>query len=134
RLSRTATTAVLLPASDFYLEMNYPPARKLIDSGVRVALSTDYNPGTSPTWDLSFIGVLARVQMKMTRAEVLAAYTMGAAWGLGLERERGALTLGKQCDFTVLDGSWGELFYSVGYHPVTAVYRRGECVVESGRS
>jgi imidazolonepropionase len=128
RLARSRTTAVLLPASDFYLKMRYPPARSLIDGGACVALSTDFNPGTSPTQDLSLVGVLARLEMKMTLAEVLCAYTLGAAAALGKGSELGSLTPGKYCDFSVLDGSWRELFYSVGHHPVQEVYRSGERV------
>lgn len=126
RLARSQSTAVLLPSSDFYLRMRYPPARELIDQGARVALSSDFNPGTSPTQDLSLVGVLARLEMKMSLAEVLAAFTVGAAWALGKSASLGSLEVGKQCDFSVLQGSWRELFYSVGHHPVRAVARAGE--------
>lgn len=131
RVARSQAAAVLLPASDFYLKMRYPPARALIDAGACVAVSTDYNPGTSPTQDLSFIGVLARLEMKMTLAEVLCAYTLGAAVALGKGAELGTLTSGKFSDFSVLDSSWRELFYSIGHHPVAEVYRSGERIAES---
>lgn len=126
KLSRSETTAVLLPASDLYLKMRYPPARELLDSGTRCALSTDFNPGTSPTQDLSLVGVLARVEMKMKLAEVLSAFTVSAAYALGLDREVGSLTHGKSCDFAMLDCSHKELFYSIGRHPVSETYRAGE--------
>ena len=122
------TTAVLLPASDFYLRMAYPRARAMLDQGVRVALSTDFNPGTSPTQDLSLVGVLARLEMRMTLAEVLVAYTLGAAFALGLQHRAGSLSVGKDCDFNVLEGSWRDLFYGVGHHPVSGVYRLGKCL------
>ncbi len=126
RLAGSPTTAVLLPASDFYLKMRYPPARQLLDEGARVALSTDFNPGTSPTQDLSLVGVLARVEMKMTLAEVLTGLTLNAAAALGRDSETGSLTLNKSCDFSVLACSTRELFYSVGRHPVTQVFKSGE--------
>lgn len=125
-LRRENVTAVLLPMADFYLKEAYPPARRLIDAGVRVALSTDYNPGTSPSQDLSTIGVLARLQMRMTLAEVLSAWTVGAAHALGRGGEQGALLPGKSCDFVCLDGNIEELFYSIGHHPITAVFRDGQ--------
>lgn len=128
RVAQSSSTAVLLPASDFYLKMCYPSARSLIDQGARVALSTDFNPGTSPTQDLSLIGVLARLEMKMSLAEVLSAFTLGGAHALGLADLAGSLTVGKQCDFAVLNGSWRELFYSVGHHPVVATYRSGNAI------
>lgn len=124
-IAKSETTAVLLPASDFYLKMRYPPARDLIDAGARVALSTDFNPGTSPTQDLSLVGVLARLEMKMSLPEVIVAMTLNAAAALGKRLERGSLSDGKQCDFITLDGSWRELFYSVGHHPVTGVWKSG---------
>lgn len=125
-LARSETTAVLLPASDLYLKMRYPPARELLDQGARCALSTDFNPGTSPTQDLSLIGVLARVEMQMKLAEVFSAFTVGAAHALGLNSEVGSLEAGKSCDFVALDCGWREMFYSVGHHPVRSTYRAGE--------
>ncbi len=130
-LAKSETTAVLLPTSDLYLKMNYPPARKLIEAGARVALATDFNPGTSPTQDISFVGVLARLQMKMSLAEVLVAYTLGAAYALGLQNELGSLEVGKVADFIVLDSNWQELFYQVGHTPVQSVWSRGKSVVEN---
>lgn len=125
-LARSETTAVLLPASDLYLKMRYPPARELLDRGACCALSTDFNPGTSPTQDLSLIGVLARVEMKMKLAEVFSAFTVGAARALGLASEVGSLESGKSCDFNTLDCGWREMFYSIGRHPLHSTYRAGE--------
>lgn len=124
-LARSQTTAVLLPASDFYLKVAYPRARDLIDQGVRVALATDFNPGTSPTQDLSLVGVLARLEMKMTQAEVIGAYTIGGAFALKREDQTGSLETGKECDLAVIDGSWRDLFYQVGHHPVHSTWRSG---------
>jgi imidazolonepropionase len=125
KLAASNTVAMLLPASDFYLRMAYPRARAMIDAGVNVALSTDFNPGTSPTQDLSFVGMLARLEMKMSLPEVIAAYTWSAAQALGAA-DRGCLSVGKLCDFISLQGSWRELFYTVGRQPVHAVYCSGE--------
>lgn len=125
RIAQSSAVAVLLPASDFYLKMCYPPARELLDAGACVAVSTDFNPGTSPTQDLNFVGVLSRLEMKMTLAEVICAFTLGSAYALGKAQEVGSLSRGKSCDFTILNGSWRELFYSVGHHPVEQVYRAG---------
>lgn len=122
KLAKMKTTAVLLPASDMYLKMRYPPARELMDGGAKVALSTDFNPGTSPTQDLSLVGVLARIEMKMTLAEVIAAFTFNAASALGFAQELGSLEPGKRADFAVFDGNWRELFYSIGHHPLSKLF------------
>lgn len=86
-LARSKTTAVLLPAADLYLRCPYPPARALIDAGAQVALATDFNPGTSPTQDLSLVGLLARLEMRMTLPEVLAAYTYNSWRALAARRK-----------------------------------------------
>lgn len=126
KLARSSTTAVLLPAADFYLQMKYPPARKMIDAGVRVALATDFNPGSSPTQEIQFVGLLSRLEMKMTLPEVIAAYTYNAACALGLEKRVGSLVSGKSCDFIVLECDWQDLFYSVGERPVSQTWRLGK--------
>jgi len=120
-LSRYPTVVNLLPGADFYLDTKYPEARKLIDAGVRVALATDYNPGSSPTQDLSFIGVLARRQMKMSLAEVWCAYTLNASRSLGVFN-KGALVKDQVADFFTSDSGPDDFFYEVGFHPVKKVY------------
>ncbi len=131
QVAKSDTTAVLLPASDFYLKMSYPPARKLIDQGACVALSTDFNPGTSPTQDLSFVGVLARIEMNMSLPEVISAWTFGAAKALEKAANLGSLEIGKLCDFSILDNGWQSLFYSVGHHPVRSVWKDGTKLFEN---
>ncbi|MFN8792008.1 MAG: imidazolonepropionase [Bdellovibrionales bacterium] len=125
-LARSGTTAVLLPAADLYLKCPYPPARKMLDAGVTVALATDFNPGTSPTQDLNLVGVLARREMRMTLDEVVFAYTEGAAKALGLEREVGRLEAAKRADFTVWDCDENELFLSIGGPKPVEVYKNGQ--------
>lgn len=113
-LAKSETTSVLLPAADLYMKCAYPPARALIDQGARVALATDFNPGSSPTQDLALVGLLARLEMKMSLAEVLAAYTWNAAAALGRQNQVGSLEVGKAADFVSTSGGWRQLFYSVG--------------------
>ncbi len=125
-LAKSETVAVCLPAADFYMKIPYPPARKLIDAGACVALATDFNPGTSPTQDLAFVGMLARLEMKMTLPEVLASYTFNAAKALGLEVLKGSLQVGKRADFVVLDGDLNDLFYQIGHFPCTEVWKTGQ--------
>lgn len=126
KLAESHVTAVLLPIADLYMKCSYPRARAMIDQGVRVALATDFNPGTAPSLDLTLVGVLARLEMKMTLPEVIAAYTVGAATALGLEKSRGSLGLGMDADFTSIDGDWSQLFYSVGSNPVANVWIQGK--------
>ena len=131
KMAASPVTATLLPASDFYLKCAYPPARKLLNSGARVALATDFNPGSCPTQDLSLVGVLARLEMNMSLPEVITAYTLGGAYALGLQKEIGSLEVGKSCDFVVLDDSYKNLFYQVGHHPVRATFNAGKQLFSS---
>ncbi|HEY8272364.1 MAG TPA: imidazolonepropionase [Pseudobdellovibrionaceae bacterium] len=129
-LANSQVTCVLLPAADLYMRCNYPPARKLLDAGARVALATDFNPGTSPTQDLSLVGLLARIEMKMTLPEVIVGYTVGASYALNLQSEVGSLELGKCADFMCIDRSWRQLFYSVGERVPVFVYKSGARIYE----
>ena len=124
-LAKSQTTAVLLPLADLYMKCAYPPARSLIDEGARVALATDYNPGTCPSQDLNSVGLLARLQMKMSLPEVLSAYTVGAAWALGLQKEVGSLEIGKSADLIGTKVEWTDLFYAAGARVISEVYVGG---------
>lgn len=126
KLAASQVTCVLLPAADLYMKCKYPPARRLIDAGARVALATDFNPGTSPTQDVNLVGLLARLEMKMSLPEVIAAYTVGASYALNLQGEVGSLELGKYADFMCTGSDWQQLFYSIGERSPTFVYQSGE--------
>lgn len=130
-LAKSEVTGVLLPTADLYTKTKYPPARAMIDAGVRVALATDFNPGTSPTQDLNLVGLLARLEMKMSLPEVIAAYTVGAAHALNLHKEVGSIEVGKSADIVGIDQEWSCLFYSVGEHVEKVVFSRGKKVFES---
>jgi imidazolonepropionase len=102
KLAKSQTVAVLLPGTAFYLKAEYAPARKLIDGGACVALSTDFNPGTCVTLNLPAIMTIAALYMKMSRAEIFSAVTYGAAKALGLESRKGTIETGKDSDIVVL--------------------------------
>jgi imidazolonepropionase len=125
-LARSSVTCVLLPASDFYIHCPYPPARQMIDKGCRVALSTDFNPGSSPTQNLQFVGLLARVQMKMSLPEVFSALTVGGAYALGYGKSRGVLAPGYDADFFVSPRDWDQFFYDLNTIPMSSVWIDGK--------
>lgn len=130
-LAKSETTCLLLPAADLYMKTKYPPARAMIDAGARVALATDYNPGSSPTQDLSLVGLLARLEMKMTLPEVIAAYTVGAAHALKLQNEVGSLEVGKSADLLSIEGDWRTLFYNVGKVEKKMIFSRGRKIFDT---
>lgn len=130
-LAASNTVANLLPATSFFLmSARYAPARRLIDAGAIVALSTDCNPGTSMTESMPMVMQLATLQMKMTVEESLTAATLNGACGLRLAHETGSIEAGKRADLVLLDApNYLHLVYHFGVNLVRRVMRDGEWVV-----
>jgi imidazolonepropionase len=106
RLARSNTVATLVPGANYFLGLDrFPPARKLIDAGVAVALATDYNPGSSPTPSMPFVLSLACTHMKMSPAEAIVAATINGAWALRLQNTKGSIEPGKDADLAVFDAA-----------------------------
>jgi imidazolonepropionase len=126
-LARSNTVANLLPATSFFLMSDrYAPARRLIDAGAIVSLSTDCNPGTSMTESMQVAIQLATLQMKMTVEESITAATLNGAQSLRLANETGSIEKGKRADFMLLDApNYLHLVYHFGVNLVTQVYRDG---------
>ncbi len=124
--------AVLLPGATFFLgEGGQAPARRLLDAGARVALSTDFNPGCSPTQNLWLMATMGCSQLRMTADEVIRAITIEAAAALGLDHEVGSLEVGKKADILILENTRrAEIPYRYGMNPVWRVYKEGKCVVK----
>jgi imidazolonepropionase len=98
------TIATLVPGANYFLGLEkFPPARKLIDAGVPVALATDYNPGSSPTASMPFVLSLACTHMKMSPAEAISAATINGAWALRLSERKGSIEPGKDADLAVFE-------------------------------
>jgi imidazolonepropionase len=129
---KRAPVAVLLPGATFFLgEGSYAPARLMLDAGVRVALSTDFNPGSSPTQNLWLMATMGCSQLRMTAEEVIRAITIEAAAALALDDQVGSLEVGKKADILILDYSRGvEVPYRYGMNPVWRVFKEGKRVVK----
>jgi imidazolonepropionase len=104
-LRRGGVVAVTLPVATLYLGQRPAPARALIDAGVAVAVATDFNPGSAPTWHLPLALTLACTLQRMTPAEALKGATLYAAKAVGLQSVVGSLEPGKAADFAVLDAA-----------------------------
>jgi imidazolonepropionase len=126
-LAKSDTVANLLPATSFFLMSDrYAPARRLIDAGAIVSLSTDCNPGSSMTESMQTAVLLATLQMKMTVEESLTAATLNGAYSLRMHEEIGSIEAGKRADFVLLDApNYLHLVYHFGVNLVTAVFRDG---------
>jgi imidazolonepropionase len=102
QLASHDTVATLVPGANYFLGLKeYPPARKLIDAGVPVAVATDYNPGTSPTLSMPMAMSLACTHMKMSPEETIAASTINGAWALRVADRKGSIEAGKDADLAL---------------------------------
>lgn len=124
------TVATLVPAANHFLGLGrFPDARSLIDSGVPVALATDYNPGTSPTTSMPFVLSLACTHMMMTPAEAIAAATINGAHALRLGERKGSLEPGKDADLAIFSvDDYREIPYWMAGNRCAAVVAAGMTV------
>ncbi|HEU5413637.1 MAG TPA: amidohydrolase family protein, partial [Candidatus Angelobacter sp.] len=127
-LAGSDTVAVLLPGANYFLgHKDYPGARRLIDSGVAVALATDFNPGTSPTPSMPFILSTACTHMRMSPAEAISATTINAACALGLQGQKGSIEPGKDADLAVFDvRDYREIAYWLAWNRCAEMVVGGE--------
>ena len=132
-MAATGVTPVLLPGTTFFLgKDDYAPARKMLDAGCQVALSTDFNPGSSTTQNLQLIWTIAALKLKMLPAEILWATTLTAARSLSLDHEIGSIEEGKQADLLLLDiPNLNYLAYHYGINHTWMTVKKGEIVFRS---
>jgi imidazolonepropionase len=96
-LTDSTCMPTLLPSCSYFLGIPYANARKMMDSGLPLALASDFNPGSTPSGNLGFVWSLACVKLKMTPEEALNALTVNAAYAMGLSDTHGKIALGKRC-------------------------------------
>ncbi|WP_070120418.1 imidazolonepropionase [Bacillus marinisedimentorum] len=133
-LAESDTIAVLLPGTTFYLgKETYARAREMLKAGAAVALSTDFNPGSSPTENLQFIMNLAMLKLKMTPEEIWNAVTVNAAYAIGRGQSAGSISEGRYADLVIWEaGNYAYIPYHYGVNHVSSVYVKGKKVYESG--
>ncbi len=132
-MAKSKTAAVLLPGTTFSLGSNrYARARKMIEEGVIVALSTDCNPGSSYTESLPFIISIASLQLKMTAAEAISAVTVNAAYAIDRQGKIGQLEEGLQADLVIWDmEDYRELPYHYAVNLVRTVVKKGKEILSN---
>lgn len=129
-MAESGTVAVLLPGTTFSLAgSKYAPARKMIEAGVAVALSTDCNPGSSHTESMPMIISLAALQMKLTAAEAISAVTVNSACAIKRQDRIGRLQVGCLADLVLWEiDDYRELPYHYGVNLAQLVIKRGKVV------
>lgn len=126
KLKASGTVACLLPGTAYFIRMPYAPARKLIDSGVIVAIASDCNPGSSYSENMQLILSFSAMNMKMTAEECITAATINAAHSLEIADKKGSIEPGKDADFIILsDPSYVDMFYHYGINHVEETWVKG---------
>ncbi len=132
-LKKTDVMPTILPGAQFFLQLPHPPARKMIDAGLPVAIASDYNPGSSPSGNMNTMIALACVQYKMTPEEAINAATINSAYAMGLSETHGSIAKGKKANVFITKEipSLAFLPYSFGSNLVETVIINGKIEVRN---
>ncbi len=132
-LKESGTVATLLPGTAYFIRLPYAPARKLIDTGCIVALSTDCNPGSCFTENMQTILSLAVINMNMSAEEAITASTLNGAAAICQSDKMGSLEVGKLANFIILDThTYTDLFYHFGINHVEETWVNGQLLIVNG--
>ena len=128
-MARGGVVACLLPATSFYLNSTFAPARDMVSAGVPVAMATDFNPGSCPCLNLQFVINLGCLKYKLTPEEVLTAVTLNAAAAIDMAGKVGSVEPGKQGDLVIWDApDLDYICYRMGSNLVRSVVKKGAVV------
>lgn len=114
-LKGSGTVATVLPGAAFFLGMPYAPARRMVDSGLPVAVASDYNPGSSPSASMKFVLSLASIKMKLSPVEALNAATVNGANAMGLGGSHGQIVPGWKANFIITKPMPSFAYFSYAY-------------------
>lgn len=126
-LKESGTMPTILPGAAFFLDLPLSPVRKMIDSGLPIALASDFNPGSSPSGNMNFIASLGCIKYKMLPEEVINAITINSAFAMGLEEQLGSITRGKKANIFITKeaGSYESIPYYFGSNLIETVILNG---------
>ncbi len=129
-LANSITVGIVIPTENFSAgKIQFAPARKMIDSGCAVALSTDYNPGSAPCPSMPMAMAIACRYQKLLPSEAMNAATINAAYSIGLGEMLGSIEIGKQADLLILDcDDYRQASYEFGGNLVSSVAKTGKLV------
>ena len=124
------TMPTLLPGSSFFLGLNDPPARKMINAGLPVALASDYNPGSSPSGNMKLVMSLGCIKLRMLPEEVINAVTINSAYAMGLSATHGSIAIGKTANLFITKKipSYEFMPYAFGSDLIDTVILKGEII------
>lgn len=129
-LAGSDTIGTMLPGCAFFLSIPFSKARTMIEADAKLALATDYNPGTAPSGNMNMVVSLACIRMKMTPHEAINAATINGAFAMELQQTVGSITPGKLANLIITKPipSLAYFPYSFGDHPVSKVVINGKVI------
>ena len=129
-LKNSETIPVALPGCSFFLNLPYTPARKIINSGLALAVASDYNPGSAPSGNMNFIISLACIKMNMTAEEAINAATINGAFAMNVSKDYGSICVGKKASLIITTklSSYRQIPYHFGNSPISKVMINGEFI------
>jgi imidazolonepropionase len=127
-LKNSKTMPTLLPGAAFFLGLPYPPARKMIDAGLPVAVASDFNPGSCPSGNMNQMISLLCITHKMTPEEAINAATINSAYAMGISATHGSITPGKKANLIITQpvSSLAFLPYAFGSNCIESVIINGK--------
>ncbi|HEU5291533.1 MAG TPA: imidazolonepropionase [Cyclobacteriaceae bacterium] len=129
-LKQSSVIPTALPGAAFFLGLPFPPACKMIEAGLPLAIASDFNPGSSPSGNMSLMIALSCIKMKMTPEEAINAATINTAAAIELEKTHGTITKGKVANVFITKPmpSLAFLPYAFGSNVIDQVILKGEVV------
>ena len=132
-LTGSETMATLLPSCSFFLNIPFGPARKLIEHKIPMAIATDFNPGSTPSYNMQLLIALACIKLRMTPNEAIQAATLNGAHAMELGDELGSITPGKKANVLITErmDNLSYIPYSFGENHIATVIVNGKPVYGS---
>jgi imidazolonepropionase len=127
-LLNSKTMPVILPGAAFFLSLPNPPAKKMIEAGLPLAIASDFNPGSSPSGNINLMNAIACIQYGLTPEQTINASTMNGAYAMGITENYGSITIGKKANFIITQEvpSLAYLPYAFGSNLVEQVFINGK--------
>lgn len=129
-LKNSKTMPTILPGAAFFLSLPFPPARKMIDAGLPIAVASDYNPGSSPSGNMNLMISICCIQYKMTPEEAINAATINSAYAMDLSKTHGSIAIGKQANVFITKEipNYSFIPYSFGSNLIETVIINGKVI------
>lgn len=129
-LLESRTMPTILPGAQWFLSLPHPPARRMIDAGLPLAIASDYNPGSSPSGNMNLMMSIACVQYQLNPEEVFNAVTINTAYAMDVVHELGSIALGKKANVLITGEipNYAYIPYSFGMNYIDTVILNGEIV------